>query len=45
MQDRVGSIEPGKYADFTLVSGNPLEDIETVGRVEMVIKGGDILSP
>ena len=38
--DRVGSIEPGKYADFTIVEGNPLEDIRAVGNVRMVYKGG-----
>lgn len=43
MQDTVGTIEPRKYADFTLISGNPLEEIEAVGRVQLVVKGGEIV--
>ena len=39
-QDRVGSIEKGKYADFIAVSGNPLEDITELERVKFVMKGG-----
>ena len=36
----VGSIEPGKLADLTIVDGNPLTDIETVKNVRAVYKGG-----
>ncbi len=38
--DRVGTIEPGKYADLVAVSGNPLEDITWTQRVGFVMKGG-----
>src|SRR5262249_36091655 len=27
MEDRIGSVEPGKYADLIVVEGNPLEDL------------------
>jgi len=37
----VGSISPGKFADFVVLSGNPLHDIEDVRRVNAVIKGGE----
>jgi len=35
-----GSLEPGKQADILVVAGNPLEDIETLGRVALIAKGG-----
>jgi imidazolonepropionase-like amidohydrolase len=38
--DRVGSIEPGKYADIVAVAGNPLTDITEMERVRFVMKGG-----
>ena len=40
--DRVGSITPGRYGDLIAVKGNPLEDISTLGRVAVVIKGGTV---
>jgi imidazolonepropionase-like amidohydrolase len=39
----VGTLEPGKLADITVVEGNPLEDIRSVGRVQQVVKGGYVL--
>jgi imidazolonepropionase-like amidohydrolase len=41
MEGYVGSIQPGKYADFAIIEGNPLEDIERVKDVKIVIKGGE----
>src|SRR4029453_16841221 len=38
----IGTIEPGKIADLTLVSGNPLEDIRHTREVKRVIKGGRV---
>jgi imidazolonepropionase-like amidohydrolase len=38
--DLVGTLEPGKSADILLVDGNPLDDIEAVGRVAAVFKAG-----
>ncbi|HEX9729288.1 MAG TPA: amidohydrolase family protein [Gemmatimonadales bacterium] len=38
--DRLGTIEPGKFADLVVIRGNPLEDIRNARRVWRVIKGG-----
>ena len=38
--DRVGSIEPKKWADIVAVSGDPLKDIRELKRVKFVMKGG-----
>jgi imidazolonepropionase-like amidohydrolase len=42
-QDRVGSIEKGKFADIIAVSGNPLKDITELERVKFVMKGGQVV--
>ena len=43
IDDRVGTIEPGKLADLVLLDGDPLADIEAVGHVELVMKEGRIV--
>jgi len=40
MQDQVGTIEPGKYADIVAVSGDPLADVNVLQNVNFVMKGG-----
>jgi imidazolonepropionase-like amidohydrolase len=40
MRDKIGTIEKGKYADIIAVEGNPLENIDVMDRVVMVMKGG-----
>jgi imidazolonepropionase-like amidohydrolase len=40
--DRVGSIEPGFYADLIAVEGDPLADVTVLERVRVVVKGGRI---
>ena len=40
--DRVGSLEPGKWADVIAVTGDPLKDIRTLQHVSFVMKGGVI---
>lgn len=42
-QDRVGSLEPEKFADMIAVSGDPLADIAELERVQFVMKGGDVI--
>jgi imidazolonepropionase-like amidohydrolase len=41
--DEIGTLETGKYADFTAVAGNPLEDIRAVHEVVAVAKEGRLL--
>jgi len=38
--DRVGTIEPGKFADIIAVEENPLQDIKQLEHVRFVMKGG-----
>ena len=42
MQDDIGSLEKGKFADLIAVSGNPLEDINEMKSVKFVMKGGKV---
>jgi imidazolonepropionase-like amidohydrolase len=41
--DRVGSIEPGHFADLIAVEGNPLEDVRLLEQVQFVMKGGEVV--
>jgi imidazolonepropionase-like amidohydrolase len=41
--DRVGSIEKGKFADIVAVAGDPLKDITEMERVRFVMKGGNVV--
>ncbi|MHA7830721.1 MAG: amidohydrolase family protein [Flagellimonas sp.] len=43
--ESLGSIEPGKLADFFLVPGNPVEDIKAIKTIGMVSKGGTFYYP
>lgn len=36
----LGSVSVGKYADVVAVPGNPLDDINLMGKVDFVMKGG-----
>jgi imidazolonepropionase-like amidohydrolase len=40
--DKMGTIEPGKWADIVAVSGDPLKDITELQRVKFVMKGGSV---
>jgi len=38
--DRVGSVDPGKWADLIAVEGNPLADVKLLQDVKFVMKAG-----
>jgi len=42
-QDRVGAVEPGKFADLVAVAGDPVTDIAELERVRFVMKGGQVI--
>jgi imidazolonepropionase-like amidohydrolase len=42
-QDRVGGVEPGKFADLIAVAGDPIADISELERVRFVMKGGQVV--
>jgi imidazolonepropionase-like amidohydrolase len=42
-QDRIGSIEKGKFADIIAVAGDPTKDITELERVSFVMKGGQVI--
>jgi len=42
-QDRIGSLEKGKFADLIAVPGDPLADITELQRVMFVMKGGRVI--
>jgi imidazolonepropionase-like amidohydrolase len=42
-QDKVGSLEPGKYADVIAVSGDPIANVGELEHVKFVMKDGAIV--
>lgn len=41
--DRVGALEPGKFADLIAVRGDPLKDVSVLEQVQFVMKGGVVV--
>jgi imidazolonepropionase-like amidohydrolase len=41
--DRVGTLDPGRYADLVAVAGNPLDDVTLLERPVVVAKSGQIV--
>jgi imidazolonepropionase-like amidohydrolase len=42
--DHLGTIQEGKLADLIVVSGNPLDNISNIRKVEMVVKDGNMVN-
>src|SRR5215469_12260222 len=42
-QDKVGAVEPGKFADLVAVEGDPIADITEIERVRFVMKDGQVV--
>src|SRR6202012_4774065 len=42
-QDRIGSLESGKFAALVAVSGDPIADISELERVRFVMKNGEVI--
>jgi len=43
MNEYLGTIEEGKYADLLLVEGSPWEDIEELRQVRLVVQAGHVV--
>ena len=42
-QDRIGAIEPGKFADLVAVTGDPLADVGQLEHIRFVMKDGRVV--
>ncbi|HLY61075.1 MAG TPA: amidohydrolase family protein [Terriglobia bacterium] len=42
-QDKVGTLESGKFADLIAVDGDPLQDVSLLENVKFVMKGGIVV--
>ncbi len=40
--ERIGTLEPGKFADMVLLEADPLEDISNIRRIKAVVQGGQV---
>jgi imidazolonepropionase-like amidohydrolase len=43
LQDKIGTVEPGKYADLLVVEGNPLRNLrvfQNADNLKVIMKGG-----
>jgi len=44
-QDNIGSIAPGRYADFLVIDGDPLRDVRELRKLTSVYRGGIFYDP
>lgn len=44
-QDSLGSIAPGKQSDLVLLNGNPIDNIENITKISLVINKGVVINP
>lgn len=43
--DQLGTLESGKLADLLILRGDPLADISNIRQLDMVMIGGELISP
>jgi imidazolonepropionase-like amidohydrolase len=41
--DKIGTVEPGKWADLIAIDGDPLKDVTTLEHVKFVMKSGEVV--
>jgi len=41
--DQFGTLEPGKSADLVVLDGDPLQDIENMRKISLVMKEGKVI--
>ena len=44
-EDLLGTVEPGKFADFVIVDADPLASIQNLRQIHLVIAGGKTYEP
>jgi len=44
MQDRIGTIAPGRVADLVAVAGDPLKNMSALENVRLVMQSGNIVT-
>lgn len=45
IDDRFGSIEPGKNADLVMFAASPFDDYQNLSKQKVIVKGGKIFEP
>jgi imidazolonepropionase-like amidohydrolase len=45
LEGRVGTVEPGAFADLVAMPGDPLQDVRVLMRIDFVMKGGEVVRP
>jgi len=43
IEERTGTLEKGKWADMIVLDGNPLDDLESLRKLKMVILDGEVV--
>ena len=43
--DRLGTVEPGKFADMVVLDADPLEEIQNLKKIHLVVQDGKIYAP
>src|SRR5215469_15935373 len=44
-EDRLGSVEPGKLADMVVLEADPLQGIQNLRKIRLVVQGGKSYAP